>query len=154
MQVRACVCVLDMSGIECVGLLLAVIPLFIPAAEHYREGLNTIDRFRKKDRILQKYLEELGCQQTYLIMGLESLLADVDLDYTIKAQLIGDTSSELDRFQHALSDVWHQAIVRDKLTERFGEGYKPFVYIMQNLSKTLTSQVKKHDLLPSGSIYV
>ena len=137
-----------------VGLVLAVIPLFISAAEHYREGLNTIDKWRKKDRILQKYLEELGCQQAYLIMSLESLLADVDLDYKIKAQLVGDTSIDSERFKPALSDIWEQPYVKEKLAERFGDGYKPFIYLMQNLSKTLAAQVKRHGFLRGAAVYV
>ena len=144
-----------MSGIEVVGLVLAVIPLFISAAEHYRDVKDTAHRFVDKDLLLQMYREDLISQQAYLILNLRSLLVDVDLDDADKDALLGHLSSESGDNKPALSDLWEQSQMREELIDRFGVGYKPFVILMQRLSKTLMSQIKKHDLLQDhGSINV
>ena len=117
-----------MSGIEVAGLVLAVIPLFISVAEHYRDGLDAVDKIWQKERVLQQYLGELETQQSYLIMGLQGLLADVDLDYKIKESLIGNTAAEPNGSTLAYSEAWEQPQVRQKLEQRFRDGYKPFVF--------------------------
>ena len=137
-----------MSGIEVAGLVLAVIPLFISAAEHYRDGLDAVDRLWQKERVLQHYLEELETQQSYLIMGLQRLLADVDLDYMTKESLIGDMSIDFTDSTLACNEVWEQPQIRRKLEQKFRDGYKPFVFLMQRLAQTLLGQIKKHPCLP------
>ena len=138
-----------MSEIEVAGLVLAVIPLFISAAEHYRDGLDAVDKIWQKERILQQYLEELETQQSYLIMGLQGLLVEVDLDYKIKESLVGNTATDLNESTLAYSEAWEQPHVRQKLEQRFRGGYKPFVFLMQRLTQTLLRQIKKHPYLPS-----
>lgn len=136
-----------MSGIEVAGIILAVIPLFISAAEHYRAGLDTGKRCWNKDRILLQYREELEFQRTYLILNLKAMLVDVDLEIVEKEALIGvtDTDIESSRPVPALNDVWEQPHVKKKLISRLGEAHDSFVSLLQSSSQALLLQVEKHE---------
>ena len=138
-----------MSGIEVAGLLLAVIPLFISAAEHYREGLDAGKRCWNKDRILRLYLVELEFQRVYLVLNLKALLVDVDLDFAVKEALIGasDNDPQSSKLVPALNDAWEQPEVRRKLVERLGEAHDSFVSLLQRVSQALLGQIKKHEVL-------
>ena len=138
-----------MSGIEVVGLLLAVIPLFISAAEHYREGLDAGKRCWNKDRVLRQYRVELEFQRVYLVLNLKALLVDVDLDFNEKEALIGvsETEHQSSKTIPALNEVWEQSHVKVKLIQRLGEAHDSFVSILQRVSQALLSQIAKHDAL-------
>ena len=138
-----------MSGIEVAGLVLAVIPLFISAAEHYRERLDAGRRCWNKDRILRQYRVELEFQRVYLVLNLKALLVDIDLDFAVKEALIGasDRDPESSKSIPALNEVWEQSYVQKKLVERLGEAYDSFVSVLQRVSQALLVQIKKHDAL-------
>lgn len=42
-----------MSGLEVVGVVLGAVPVFISAAEHYRESLNFVRRAVNRKQICQ-----------------------------------------------------------------------------------------------------
>ena len=132
-----------------VGLLLAVIPLFISAAEHYREGLDAGKRCWNKDRVLRQYRVELEFQRVYLVLNLKALLVDVDLDFTEKEALIGvsETEHQSSKTIPALNEVWEQSHVKVKLIQRLGEAHDSFVSILQRVSQALLIQIAKHDAL-------
>ena len=138
-----------MSGIEVAGLLLAVIPLFISAAEHYREGLDIGKRCWNKDRVLRQYRVELEFQRVYLVLNLKALLVDVDLDFSVKEALVGasDADPATSKAIPALNDAWEQPHVKKRLVQRLGEAHDSFVSLLQRVSQVLISQVKKHDAL-------
>ena len=139
-----------MSGIEVVGLLLAVIPLFISAAEHYRQGLDAGKRCWNKDRVLRQYRVELEFQRVYLLLNLKALLVDVDLDFNEKEALIGASETEsqsLSKTVPALSEVWERPHVKAKLVQRLGEAHDSFVSLLQRVSQALLSQIAKHEAL-------
>ncbi len=138
-----------MSGIEVAGLLLAVIPLFISAAEHYREGLDAGKRCWNKDRVLRQYRVELEFQRVYLVLNLKALLVDVDLDFTEKEALIGasETQPQSSKTVPALNDVWEQSHVKVKLVQRLGEAHESFVSLLHRVSQALLSQIAKHNAM-------
>ena len=131
------------------GLLLAVIPLFISAAEHYREGLDAGKRCWNKDRILRQYRVELEFQRVYLLLNLKALLVDVDLDFAVKEALIGtsDTDPESSKTIPALNEAWEKPYVKKKLVQRLGEAHDSFVALSERVSQTLLGQIKKHNFL-------
>jgi hypothetical protein len=77
-----------MSGFEIAGIILATIPLFIAAAEHYCDGLSAYDRLRNNDRILQDYILDLGIQASLLETILKGFVADIDVDLSVKRALL------------------------------------------------------------------
>ncbi|KAL6721811.1 hypothetical protein ACLMJK_000916 [Lecanora helva] len=140
-----------MSGIEVAGVLLAVIPFFISAAEHYREGLDAGKRCWNKDRILRQYRVELEFQRVYLVLNLKALLVDVDLDFAVKEALLGgseaDPESSKTTYVPALNEVWERPSVKAELVKRLGEAHGSFVSLLQRVSQALIGQIKKHDAL-------
>ena len=102
-----------MSEVEVVGLLLAVIPLFISAAEHYREGLDAGKRCWNKERVLRQYRVELEFQRVYLVLNLKALLVDVDLEFNEKEALVGasDTEANSSKTIPAINEIWDQTHV-------------------------------------------
>ncbi|MCJ1316945.1 hypothetical protein MMC15_002266 [Xylographa vitiligo] len=126
-----------MSGFEVVGVVLAVIPLFISAAEHYRDGLGSIDRFWNKERILRKYIEDLYIQQTLLRQTLQGVLVDVDIDASIKSALLEEPAS----------NAWQKAFVQQKIAERLGPVHEAFMILLKRLDHALIGQLKRSSKL-------
>ena len=100
-----------MSGIEAAGLILAVIPLFISAAEHYNEGLHPIKRVFRTPLEIRKFYLALNDQKTYLRLSLIALFGKLpSLSQSQKQALIdsdGDLSSlcEDEDLQEEIQDV-------------------------------------------------
>lgn len=126
-----------MPGFEAISVVLAVIPLFISAAEHYRDGLNSINRLWKKERILQKYIEDLSIQRTLLDEFSQSLLIDVDLDISVKVQLLEDVNG----------DVWNQPAVKRKLDATLGPVRNAFTTLLQRIDQALISQLADESMI-------
>lgn len=142
-----------MPGIEVAGLVLAVIPLFISAAEHYRQGLDAGKRCWNKDRILRQYRVELEFQRVYLVLNLKALLIDVDLDFSEKEALIGATDADTESLRSvpALNEVWEQAHVKAKIIQQLGEAHDSFVSLLQRVSQALLRQIAKHDAIADST---
>lgn len=130
-----------MSGIEVVGLVLAALPLFISAAEHYRDGLGSIHKFFRKERILELYIDELNLQDSYLRLHLQSLLGNTELPAETQEKLGIDPAGP----------EWQSAVVKRELEENLGLAYESFVRILETITKVLVGQIKRDDSLHSGT---
>jgi hypothetical protein len=130
-----------MSGIEAIGLVLAALPLFIAAAEHYRDGLGSIHKFFRKERILELYIDELNLQDTYLRLHLQRLLGNTDIPASIQEKLASDLAGP----------EWQRADVKRELEGNLGRAYEPFMRILERITNVLLDQVKKDDSLHSGT---
>ena len=53
-----------LSGIEAASLALALLPLFVSAAEHYCEGVDTLKRLRSKDtnNRISEFFSDIRCE--------------------------------------------------------------------------------------------
>jgi len=67
----------NMSGIEVVGILLAVMPLLISAAEHYHDLATPFKRYRGFTGEARMFLAELQTQQTIFRNEARLLLGNV-----------------------------------------------------------------------------
>ena len=130
-----------MSGIETAGLVLAAIPLFIAAAEHYRDGLGTIHKFFRKERILELYIDELNLQDTYPRLHLQRLLGDTEISAAVQEKLASDPAGP----------EWQRADVKKELEGNLGRAYEPFTRILERMTTVLVGQIKKDDTLHSGT---
>src|SRR4051794_4057127 len=63
-----------MSGFEVAGVVLGSLPLVISALEHYRDGLRSIQRWRKYERELQSLVRNLETERAKLQNVCEKLL--------------------------------------------------------------------------------
>jgi hypothetical protein len=123
-----------MSGFEIAGMVLATIPLFIAAAEHYRDGLGAIDRMRNKGRILQQYVVDLETQVTLLDALIKGFLADVDVDIATKRALLENPGG----------DEWRLPIVQAKLAEKWGgqRAYESMALQLNRMRDALSAQLE------------
>ena len=126
-----------MSGIEVAGLVLAVIPLFISAAEHYREGSHFFTRIFGKKRVLNRYVDDLNLQSTFLRLYLERLVGNSNLSASLQAKLVAEPGGE----------DWRSPTVVKGLTQNLGDAHGPFMKVLDNLIKVLLDQVRPDDNL-------
>jgi hypothetical protein len=121
-----------MSGIEIVGLVLGALPLFISAAEHYRDSVDFVKRALKKKQFLKQYKDELDIQRTLLCLYIKGAVGRTTLPPKTQAQLI----DELD------GDAWQRPEVIKELSNELGDAYQPFVALLIKICATLAKQIR------------
>lgn len=107
--------------------MLAALPLSISAAEHYRDGLGSIHKFYRKERILELYIDELNLQDSYLRLQLQSLLGNTELLAEIQEEL-GNNMAGLE---------WQSAVVKRDPGESLGLAYESFAKILERILRCL-----------------
>ncbi len=104
-----------LTGIECTGLVLAILPLLIAAAEHYREGLDSLQAIRAKvgdDRLLEFY-EEIAFEIFQLRNSIKKLVKDLPgFSYEYKSQLVKAVDP----------NAWRDEALSRALSNKLGEG--------------------------------
>lgn len=74
------------TGVETVGLVLAVIPLLISAFEHYNDTRGTIRKFLNKRQYIKRVIEALDEQR---------VLIENELDHVLKLAGFGDEADSI-----------------------------------------------------------
>jgi hypothetical protein len=122
------------TGIETAGLVLAILPLFISAFEHYNEGLEPIKAFWEIDRQLPVQIRRLRNQHVHYEQTLRLLLADV---------------VEIDELEEMLatphSNIWRTAEIQERLERRLQESYNAYqdtVDHMEDIMKRIAKDFK------------
>ena len=121
-----------MSGIEVIGLVLATIPLFISASEHYSDMQNLGKKFKHKRRTLENEVTRLGTDLAILQMSLQSFVADMRLDTVLKIKLTSDPGS----------GDWKRKDVQKEVASKLGHATAFFVGLMQRISEGLLSELQ------------
>ena len=124
-----------MSGIEVAGLVLAALPLFISAAEHYSDGLEKGRIFFNKRQFAEQYQSEVLLQQTLLSCYLKALVARTALKPAQQLRLIDSP----------LADDWRKPVVVVELQKELGIGYQPFVGLVERICRTFAAQIRHDD---------
>ena len=126
-----------MSGFEVIGVVLATIPLFISASEHYSDVRKSVEKIKHKRRTLEKYLTSLGTELVILQLRLQNLIADMNLDTALKAKLASNAGSE----------DWKCSEVQKEIAVKFGDATMFFMGLMQRISEGLLGELQKDDIL-------
>jgi hypothetical protein len=121
-----------MSGIEIVGIVLGALPLFISAAEHYREGLGFVRRAIRKHTFIAQYRDELIAQRALLGLYIKEILERTKLPAETQADLIENPDG----------DSWRKADVVAALSKELGDAYRPFVTLLTKICAILAKQIK------------
>jgi hypothetical protein len=113
-----------MSGAE-IGLLLAVIPILVNAAEHskrihrpLRAALHRSDAAEK----LADFFQDLHIEVNFLDITINRLVRELPTLSEIQAQNLGDFSDP---------STWGSPEVTDALEDRLGDSYKAFATTVQ-----------------------
>lgn len=126
-----------MSGIEIAGLVLAVLPLFIAAAERVQES--TSSRRAIKDGLFaDRYKVKLTQQRTLLSLYIKAVIGRTVLSPTTQAQLVDDPTS----------DIWQLPEVVKAISQELGDAYHLFMELLKRVCAALakhisTSQTEK-----------
>jgi hypothetical protein len=133
------------TGVETVGITLAILPLVVNQLDAYVQGLETIKTFRTKRyrRELESYLTRLGTQQAIFLNTLEQLLEDVVDDDEVR-DLIGNPTGTL----------WQDAVFQAMLRKRLGRDHDIYIKTMTMLSGLLQNLSSKLglDTKPIGKV--
>jgi hypothetical protein len=109
-----------MSGVEAAGFILAVIPLFISAAEHYNDGLNPIKRVFRTPLEMRKFYLALNDQKTYLRLSLIALFGKLPSLSQSQRQALNDRDGDL-------SSLWEDEDLQEELEDALGHAYESYM---------------------------
>ncbi|KAJ0415838.1 hypothetical protein BJY00DRAFT_292767 [Aspergillus carlsbadensis] len=115
------------TGIEAASLALAVLPLLVNQLEAYVRGIEKIKVLRHYRSEFALYSVKLGAQRVMLLDTLEEALKGVVNDNAKVSELLSDPQSQ----------SWHDKCLQDRLRNKLGRSYDPFVGIMTELSELL-----------------
>lgn len=126
-----------MSGFEIAGIVLGVIPLFISAAEQYRNGLNTVDKFLKKEQILNLYIQELETHKVLLRLQLETVIGSTNLPAKTQQELVDNT----------ISPLWQHPDVQAQLRQNLGDTADLLQKTMKRMADVFIRQIDTDDTI-------
>jgi hypothetical protein len=132
-----------MSGIEIAGLVLAVIPLFISALEHYEDGLRPVRVLK-----LVVYRQELARYRAKLIVeyGLyDSALQELLVDVVPQQEL-------RDMIAQGYGPHWKSAALEDKLRKRLGRVYETYFLVMEQMQDVMARIASLLDIQRQGNV--
>jgi hypothetical protein len=124
------------SGIEILGVVLGALPLFISAAEHYRDGLGFVRRVRRKRKFITQYRDELLEQRTLLGLYMKAVVGSTDLPARTQAELIDKPDGE----------AWRMSDVVKELSKALGDAYQRFLVLMNEICTTLAKQLRSDEV--------
>lgn len=105
-----------MSGIEIAGLILAVIPLFLAAADHI-QGNTKSKKAIKVAAFAGSYKLKLTQQQTLLGLYIKGVIGRTSLPASAQAELIDDLRGE----------IWERSEIVKAISQELGDAHKPLL---------------------------
>lgn len=105
-----------MSGVEAVGVVLAVIPLLISAFEHYNDSRRAISRFLKKKEYIKRVIEALDEQR---------VLIENELDHVLRLAGFGEDAENISWTQY--QPLLERPDVAAGLETVLGRSYDPYI---------------------------
>jgi len=132
-----------MSGIEIAGLVLAVIPLFISAIEHYEDGLRPVRVlklivYREE---LARYRRKLTIQYGLYDSALQELLVDVVPQDELR-----------DMIAKGYGSHWKNAALEDRLKKRLGSVYNTYFIVMEQIQDVMARIASLLDIQRQGNV--
>lgn len=132
-----------MAGIEVAGLVLAVIPLFISAFEHYEEGLRPFQRFFYYEQESLRYRTRLLVQYTTYSQTLEYLLTDLT-----------DEEKLSDMIARGYGELWKDPELTTKLQQRLGTAFESVRIVLVQLSDVMEQLARVLDIERQGQVCI
>lgn len=128
------------SGIECVGLVLAVLPLFIEGAKQYSKGVDTITKVVShafRDKRLLEFYEEFWWELYFLNRNIRKVVNSLP-------HLSDERKAGIEEFEGGISDWHHSSDIVTALREYFvtEERYNAFLVVMDRIVQLLSQLVK------------
>lgn len=129
------------SGIEIVGVTLAVLPLIISALEHYEQGVSTIEKFFRYKREIRSIIEALATENAMFKNSCEQILSD----FLSPVELA-------DMLQNPRGKAWSQPHVATELRARLDRSYDIYMIHVGNMDSAIKTLIMRLDLDESGKV--
>lgn len=129
------------TGIEILGLVLAVLPLVISALEHYEEGVSTIEKFFRYKREIRSIIEALATENAMFKNSCEQLLSDF-LGPVELAEML----------QNPRGDTWSQPHIATELRARLDRSYDIYMIHVSNMDSAIKTLITRLDLDENGKV--
>lgn len=117
-----------MSGIEVAGIVLAVLPLFVSAWEHYEKGLDPVSAFWSWERQLPVQIDKLRTQQCLFECNLDLLIAPI-MSPAEREALNGKDFHK----------IWKDESIQLRIKQRLGRALGPFESSLRHFERTCRS---------------
>lgn len=121
------------TGIETVGLVLAVLPLVAKQIDTYGQSIDRVSRLRRYRREVLHYSTIFWAQHAILLSTLEEVLRGVDLDENTISELICDPND----------NRWRDPVLHSRLRHKLGRSYEPFIGITVSLFDLINKTAAK-----------
>ncbi|CAM1501434.1 Fc.00g034180.m01.CDS01 [Cosmosporella sp. VM-42] len=115
-----------MSGFEIAGAVLGSIPLLISTLEYYKNGLRTIQRWRKYDKELQSLIRNLETERVKLQNICEKLLDGLVPPSRIDAMV-----------ENPLGDLWMEEEAQKKIRARLWRSWGVFERTLRDIQTAI-----------------
>lgn len=115
------------TGIEVVGLTLAIFPLLVNQIDAYARSIERIRLWRRWSSEFKQYSIKLGSQHAIFLNTLEDVLKDVVDNKEEVTHLISSPQG----------DRWQSRILQERLCTKLGRSFKPFLGMMNRISELL-----------------
>ncbi|RAL00411.1 uncharacterized protein BO80DRAFT_97044 [Aspergillus ibericus CBS 121593] len=131
------------TGVETVGIVLAILPLLINQLDQYVQGIETLKLFGKNRyrRELDSYRTNIETQKAIFVNTL-ILSLDGVVEY---AEEIGDL------IERPHEGPWTRPDFKERFKQRFGDNFGPFEQTMSELSELLAELSDKLGLESQGT---
>lgn len=120
-----------LTGVETAGIVLAVLPLFISAFEHYNDSLDPLKAFWDIDRLLPIQIRRLRNQHVHFEQTLRILLAQ-----------IVDADEVEDMIAAPNSDIWKTPEMQQKLELLLQESYNAYQDTVSHMEEVMKKIAK------------
>lgn len=111
-----------MSGFEVAGAVLGAIPLVISALEHYKNGVRTIQRWRRYDKELQCLIRNIETERVKLQNVCEKLLDGLVPPSQIDAMV-----------ENPGGDLWMNEEIQKKIRARLWRSWAVFEETLKDI---------------------
>ena len=126
-----------MSGVEVAGIVLAVLPLLISAAEHYDGCIRPILRYRKITEEVNLFQRQLNIQKTIFKNQCQNLLESV-IEHDAACRMLGVGAED---------PAWKDASLEKRLLEQLGASKEACITSLELIQERLENiQTKSRSL--------
>ena len=131
-----------MSGIEAAGLVLAVFPIVVSGLQHFTEGLETINNWRRYNRELAKYSRTLETQRIVYLNTIEILFEGII-----------QSNDEFEAFmRHSGKAFTLNPQYEERLSTRLGRSYGNYNRIIADMLDSLKMAGKELGIDETGQV--
>ncbi|KAF2474227.1 uncharacterized protein BDR25DRAFT_120151 [Lindgomyces ingoldianus] len=130
-----------MSGVEVVGITLAVMPLIITAIEDYNDSLDPVKAFLRWERELPQFIRKLRNQHVHFAQTMRLLLEPITTEFEL-AEMLSDPSGQM----------WKDENMSRKLKDKLQESFQAYQSTIADIERIMKKIASKLDLNRAANI--